>query len=325
MRRTRFWLLLIAFAATPLAAASLPELYAQIKGQYKLKDYAGVLATLDRLEAATEGAEFAAQRTAMRPATSFYRGASLAAVGRAAEARPYFEVYLAHNPSASLDPGVHSRAVVSALEDTRKALERGGAKPAREGGSLAESFLGFHIEQDPGEEVRLDDWSDGPVRHLLTKEQRDAFERMGDPVARAEFVTAFWKSRDPRAETPENELRQEFEKRVAFADSRFGQDETPGSMTDRGMVFILLGPPTYVGVKPLTAGDDADDPEWWKRQRSHVIWTSSTPVNRAQGTGRADLSLRPRSTSPRTGARSGITGARICPRAFRTSRWTSTS
>ena len=68
------------------------------------------------------------------------------------------------------------------------------------------------------------------------------------------------------------------------------QDETPGSMTDRGMVFILMGPPTYVGVRPLTAADDADDPEWVRRQRSHVIWTSSTPVNRASGTGRADMS-----------------------------------
>ena len=40
---------------------------------------------------------------------------------------------------------------------------------------------------------------------------------MFDPVSRSEFVTAFWKARDPRPETVENEFREEFEKRVAFA------------------------------------------------------------------------------------------------------------
>jgi hypothetical protein len=30
-------------------------------------------------------------------------------------------------------------------------------------------------------------------------------------------------------------------------------------MTDRGMVFILLGPPTYAGQKPLTSGEDTND------------------------------------------------------------------
>ena len=72
-------------------------------------------------------------------------------------------------------------------------------------------------------------------------------------------MTAFWKDRDPKPETASNEFKDEFDRRVAFADSRFTQAETRGSMTDRGMVFLLLGPPTYVGRKPLTAGDDAND------------------------------------------------------------------
>ena len=46
---------------------------------------------------------------------------------------------------------------------------------------------------------------------------------------------------------------------MAFADSRFTQREIAGSLTDRGMVFILLGPPTWAGQKPLTSGEDAND------------------------------------------------------------------
>ena len=69
-------------------------------------------------------------------------------------------------------------------------------------------------------------------------------------------MTAFWKVRDPKPETLQNEFRQEFEKRVAFADAQFTRGETKGSSTDRGMVFILLGPPTYIGRKPLASGTD---------------------------------------------------------------------
>ena len=76
-------------------------------------------------------------------------------------------------------------------------------------------------------------------------------------MARSEFVEKFWASRDPTPGTPENESRKEFERRVAFADDRFGQGEVYGSMTDRGMVFVLLGPPTYAGRKPVSTGEDS--------------------------------------------------------------------
>jgi hypothetical protein len=32
-------------------------------------------------------------------------------------------------------------------------------------------------------------------------------------------------------------------------------------MTDRGMVFVLLGPPTYVGRKPIRTGEDSSEAE----------------------------------------------------------------
>ena len=101
------------------------------------------------------------------------------------------------------------------------------------------------------------DWSQGPARYILSTSEREEFQRLSNPLARSEFIAVFWKAHDPRPETPENEYRDEFERRVAFADPRFNQDETRGSLTDRGMVFILLGPPTYNGRKPLTVSDDS--------------------------------------------------------------------
>jgi len=73
-------------------------------------------------------------------------------------------------------------------------------------------------------------------------------------------VDRFWEARKPRPGNPDNVYKTAFDRRVAFADAHFVQAErTRGSMTDRGMVFVLLGPPTYVGRKPLRTGEDPND------------------------------------------------------------------
>jgi GWxTD domain-containing protein len=147
---------------------------------------------------------------------------------------------------------------VAALEQARKATKVEEQTPA-ETGSLAMSYRAFPKDIPPSPLSKDESWTDGPVHYLMTSEERDAFSRLSDPVARSEFVAEFWKRRDPHPETPENEFREEFERRVAFADQRMAQDETRGSLTDRGQVFVLLGPPTYVGRRPLRVGEDLND------------------------------------------------------------------
>jgi GWxTD domain-containing protein len=122
-----------------------------------------------------------------------------------------------------------------------------------------------------------EDWSDGPVRWLFTADEKRSWSSLGDPVSRSEFIASFWKSRDPRPDTPENELREEFDKRVAFADVRFAQDEVRGSLTDRGTVFILMGPPAYSGRRLLRTGDDVADASGLSRHSPSEIKVASRP------------------------------------------------
>src|SRR5438552_4768942 len=91
----------------------------------------------------------------------------------------------------------------------------------------------------------------------MSKSEKEGWKRIGDPVARAEFVAAFWQRRDPNPQTPENEYREEIERRIQFADKRFLEGETRGGETDRGMIFVLLGPPSYVTERPLRSEDDS--------------------------------------------------------------------
>lgn len=257
MKRTLSFLFAILFASS-LAAADLPQLLQKAKDQLRLAAYGDALTTLDVLETESLKESHDKDRVALAPVLSFYRGACLASLDRKEEARDQFTIFLAHQPNAALDPAVYSKKIISALEDARKSLAANKEIPARTG-SLATAYRAFPAPRHE-EQVSLgEEWAEGPVRFLMTPEERRSFTRLADTVSRSEYVTAFWKKRDPKPETPENEFRDEYEKRVAFADSRFTQGETAGSMTDRGMVFILIGPPTYVGQKPLTSGEDTND------------------------------------------------------------------
>jgi GWxTD domain-containing protein len=257
MKRSVVFLAALLFS-TSLAASDLPQLLQKAKDQLRLAAYTDALATLDQLEAESQKEGLEKDRAALAPVLAFYRGACLASLDRPAEAQGQFQAFLAFQPNAALDPAVYSKKIITALESARKTLAANKELPAVTG-SLATAYRAFPQPRHE-EQVSLgDEWADGPVRFLMTPEERRAFTRLADTVSRSEYVTAFWKKRDPKPETPENEFRDEYQKRVAFADSRFTQGETAGSLTDRGMVFILLGPPTYAGQKPLTSGEDTND------------------------------------------------------------------
>lgn len=281
MRRATVAFLGSLLCASALFADSPPGLFTRAKEQFRLASYQEALKTLDSLEELIQKPEFEKDRAPLRSPLSFYRGACLAALGRSAEALPLFEVFLSFQPNASLDPAIYPRNVVSALEEARRSLDRkkeaaADNAPNEDPNSIALAYRAFRAESG-SEPVLGEDWADGPVGFLLSGEERRDFSRLSDTASRSEFVTAFWKARDPRSETPENEFRVEFERRVAFADSRFTQGETAGRLTDRGMVFLLLGPPTYVGRAPLRTGEDTSDPAGLKRYRAADVRIASMP------------------------------------------------
>ncbi|HTR01926.1 MAG TPA: GWxTD domain-containing protein [Thermoanaerobaculia bacterium] len=265
-------LLTLAVAAS---AATLPSLFYKAKEQFRLADYAGSLKTLDALEAEAERPGNEAARAQLAPSLAFYRGVCYAALGNHDGAMTNLETYLAYQPNATIDPSLYPKRVIAALEDARKAVREQKTPTAEsqpqapaDTGSFAASYRAFRPDRTQQADGADEAWADGPVRYLLTGQQRADYERLSDLPSRSTFVVEFWKAHDPSPETPENEFREEFEKRVAFADSRLAQNETRGSLTDRGMLFVLLGPPTWVGRKPLAVGDDTADPNGMSRHSS---------------------------------------------------------
>jgi GWxTD domain-containing protein len=61
----------------------------------------------------------------------------------------------------------------------------------------------------------------------------------------------FWAAQDPTPSTPENEKKEEYYKRVRYADLNFGNFGRNGWKTDMGMVYITYGPPDEIERHPF--------------------------------------------------------------------------
>ncbi|MBN1197384.1 MAG: GWxTD domain-containing protein [Candidatus Aminicenantes bacterium] len=88
------------------------------------------------------------------------------------------------------------------------------------------------------------------VRYIITTEERKQYVNI-PATERAEFRRDFWRRRDPSPDTDRNEYRETYYARVAEANRLFRSEGREGWLTDRGRVFVLLGPPDHRQVYPM--------------------------------------------------------------------------
>jgi GWxTD domain-containing protein len=258
----------LLFAAS-ISAQSLPELFQKAKAQVKGESWTEALHTLDALEAeaALPGNEAARQQLAAP--TTFYRAVCEANLGLAEKAQADFKTFLELEPNASMDPSMYSKKAVAAFQAAKKSA----APPpdAETRSPMFVKFQEFRLPANAGEKVN-ENWADGPVKWIMTGEEKRTWASLSTGAEWQEFVEKFWEARNPRPGNPDNAFKTGFDRRVAFADVNFAQAEgTRGSLTDRGMTFVLLGPPTYVGRRPIRPGDDPSDPSGASRGGSYNL------------------------------------------------------
>jgi GWxTD domain-containing protein len=80
------------------------------------------------------------------------------------------------------------------------------------------------------------------ARLVMTEAEKDIFNHLPDAESRREFVKDFWTKRDPDPDTENNEFKEEFEKRLDYANKHFREGKK-GWNTDRGRIYVYLGPP----------------------------------------------------------------------------------
>ncbi len=87
-------------------------------------------------------------------------------------------------------------------------------------------------------------WLKDEVNYLITKEEETEFVALPDDAARDNFMQRFWTVRNVDPNAPTNAARDEHYRRLAYARDHFGSlNFDDGIHSDRGMVYITLGPP----------------------------------------------------------------------------------
>ncbi len=92
-------------------------------------------------------------------------------------------------------------------------------------------------------------WLDNDVAYIITNEEKKAFKALATDEERENFIEQFWRRRDPNPDTEENEYREEYYERIAYANQHYASG-IPGWKTDRGRVYIAWGKPDGVEAHP---------------------------------------------------------------------------
>jgi len=92
-------------------------------------------------------------------------------------------------------------------------------------------------------------WLNEDVAYIITDEERQAFKRLQTDDEKQQFIESFWLRRDPTPDTAENEYKEEHYRRIAYANERYASG-IPGWKTDRGRIYITLGPPAEIESHP---------------------------------------------------------------------------
>ena len=92
-------------------------------------------------------------------------------------------------------------------------------------------------------------WLEDEVPYIITDQERGAFKKLTTDDEREQFVEQFWERRNPNPGSPENEFKEEYYRRIAYANERYASG-IPGWRTDRGRIYIMYGPADEIESHP---------------------------------------------------------------------------
>lgn len=127
-----------------------------------------------------------------------------------------------------------------------------------------------NASQDPNEKARnfkteesvkkiYKKWMTEDVAYIITADEKKAYNKLTTDEERENFIENFWRRRDPDPDTEENEYREEYHERIAYANEKYASG-IPGWKTDRGRIYITFGKPD--GVESHPSGGSYDRPSY---------------------------------------------------------------
>jgi GWxTD domain-containing protein len=92
-------------------------------------------------------------------------------------------------------------------------------------------------------------WMSEEVPYIITDEEKKTFKNLSTDDEREQFIEGFWERRNPNPGTPENEFKEEYYRRIAYANEHYASG-IPGWKADRGRIYIMYGPADEIDSHP---------------------------------------------------------------------------
>lgn len=238
---------LVLLASSAHAADPAPAI-AKAKAEITAGNHAAALRMLHEATAGAAAMTDLRQRSAALSAIHFYSALAASGLGDKAQATSELRSFFLYSAGSKLDTSRFPREFATLFTDVQRQVENGRTSPA----SFDDAYPGYPPAVSSSA-WPLETWGASSEFIILgTSEEKAQWGHLHDDAARRKFIDDFWFARDPEPETKLNEARVELLRRIAFADVAFveGGDDR-GSLSDRGRVFVLLGPPTRVSIRPL--------------------------------------------------------------------------
>jgi len=137
------------------------------------------------------------------------------------------------------------------------------------------ALLSVAVVAEAGLSKQFQEWRRGPEKFLMTDDEERAWKKLSSDDAAIAFIDLFWARRDPTPNTARNEFRDEFTSRVRYADAAFDEKRTRGALTERGQVYILLGPPEKGSRETMGIAQSSGLSSASARSAENVVWNYS--------------------------------------------------
>lgn len=98
--------------------------------------------------------------------------------------------------------------------------------------------------------------------YLRNDDVKKGYENLKTVDEKRKFMFEFWKKLDNTPNTPQNEFKREYIKRILEANNLFKQPFREGWLTDRGRIYVTYGKP-----------DDIERVPYSGEEKNHEIWT----------------------------------------------------
>ncbi|MGH7550124.1 MAG: GWxTD domain-containing protein [Gemmatimonadota bacterium] len=129
-----------------------------------------------------------------------------------------------------------------------------------------------------------ENWDDAMtlIRYEATGDEMDLLEDIEGEQARIEAWNCFWRIRDPVPATATNEGMAEYFRKILVANANWKSALRPGYLSDRGRVYITIGPPDDIAQRPVPAGSSAYEVWTYQRYNFQILFVDRIGFNNYQ-------------------------------------------